>query len=63
MHWPLRCTSAPTMKTSTTTKKPANKSSTKRTVKTPKASMPRMSTVKAKAKKAIKKVARKISKK
>ena len=59
MHWPLRCTSAPTMvakkKTST------RKTNSKRTIKSPKPVAPRMAV--AKAKKAVKKVARKIAKK
>jgi hypothetical protein len=64
MRWPLRCSCAPTMaqkkKTSPTKSSPANK----RTIKSPKASAPRMSkksttTSQQPAKKAPKKTAKK----
>ena len=61
MRWPLRCTCACPMvaknKSASTTKK---STSNKRTVKTPKATVPRIAKA---AKKAVKKIAKKVAKK
>jgi hypothetical protein len=60
MRWPPRCSSAPTMVAKKKTGSTKKSTSNKRTVKTPKAGMPRIAKA---AKKAVKKIAKRVSKK